>query len=134
MNLKDTLKLAVSPEWWFIEKSIFPEKIETIKQPTPEELAQEAENFKRITQKMVENVKLDNYKLVKAIDLKAGDKIIHNYSKFLIQECGCGFGAGNEFGNYFWIKGNFINGNPTDPSPLKDFWSFQGCPMIVCIE
>lgn len=75
---------------------------------------------------------LDEFSLVKAVDLKAGDVIIHDYRRLRITECGCGYFAGNEFGDYFWIKGRFVHGNPTDPQPLKDFWSSQCCPMIRC--
>lgn len=73
---------------------------------------------------------LPSHVVCKAIDLKSGDTIIHNYSVFKITECGCGFGAGNEFGDYFYIEGRYVNGNPTDPEPLKKCWAFQKCPVI----
>ena len=72
---------------------------------------------------------LSGFEIVKAIDLKAGDIIIHNYSKFVISACGCGFGAGNEFGDYFWIKGVFVGSNQP-----KEFWSFHRCPVIKFAE
>ncbi len=77
---------------------------------------------------------MNNYIIVKAKELKVGDTIIHNYSSFLIKECGCGLGAGSiEFGEYFWIKGSFVvkawDGESTD-----SFWSFQECPVIKPIK
>tara|TARA_R110000772_G_scaffold249530_2_gene363837 strand:+ start:24589 stop:24969 length:381 start_codon:yes stop_codon:yes gene_type:complete len=47
--------------------------------------------------------------VIKAKELKPGDTIIHDYSVFKINECGCGIGAGNEFGEYFWMKGEYPN-------------------------
>jgi len=73
---------------------------------------------------------LSGFEMVKGIDLQAGDIIIHEYGRFQIFECGCGYGAGNEFGDYFWIKGYFVDKNLTRYSSLKDFWAFQRAPII----
>ena len=71
--------------------------------------------------------------IIKARELKAGDIIIHNYSRFKINNCGFGYVAGNEFGDYFWIKGYSVNGNKTDPNSIKDFLAFEECPVIKLI-
>ena len=72
------------------------------------------------------------HEVTNAIHLKPNDVIIHKYSKFKIIECGRGFGSGNEFGNYFWIKG--YNLSPySQKIEIEDFWSFQMCPMIRLI-
>lgn len=122
-------------------KRLFTSKWERVHEETLDKISKEWEEIKGKeiiayrdkSQEDNRNFVLSGFEIVKAIDLKPQDVIIHNYSKFKISECGCGFGAGNEFGDYFFIKGVFVNGNPTDPKPLKDFWSFQRCPMIkVC--
>lgn len=112
-------------------KNLFRNKKDTIKEieykgPSSQEICKiRDEAFER-----ARNCSLPDHEIIAAINLKAGDEIIHKYARFKIQECGCGFGASNEFGNYFWIKGFFLNGNRADPKPLKDFWSFQECPVI----
>ena len=119
-------------------KNLFTSKREKIHEETPENIAKEWEErtakesiiHRDKTQQENRDFVLSGFEIVKAIDLKVQDIIIHDYSKFKISECGCGYGAGNEFGDYFWIKGYFVNGNPTGPKPFKDFWSFQRCPMI----
>ena len=73
-----------------------------------------------------------SYKIVKAKELKAGDIIVDNYRLFLINKCGFGAGAGSfdGFGEYFWIIGEFVNGEKKEVS----FWSFQECPVIKCVK
>jgi hypothetical protein len=89
-------------------------------------------NYSEAVAKALEEARkapLPSCEIVKAIDLKVGDTIIHKYSKFKITECGCGYGAGNEFGHYFWIKGYSVSSKIVD-----DFWSFQKCPVIKIYE
>lgn len=126
MDFKNILK------WRFTEKVLFSEK-KDLPPCSGEIISKDSIDWGKIREESEErarNSAIPNHIVCKAIELKAGDVIIHNYSRFKILECGCGFGAGNEFGNYFWIKGEFVNGNPTDPKPLKNFWSFQECPII----
>jgi hypothetical protein len=72
---------------------------------------------------------MSNYKIVRGIDLKPGDVIVCDCEKVKIIECGCGWGAGNEFGNYFWCKGEYI-------SFPRNFnkWLFQEAPIVLCIK
>ncbi len=132
MYLKNILKFAISPQWWFTEKVLFSKKKDLL--PYSGEIIPndsiDGNKIREGSEEKARNSTIPSYIVCKAIELKAGDVIIHDYSRFKISECGCGFGAGNEFGNYFWVKGCFVDGNPTDPKPLKDFWSFQECPVI----
>ncbi len=83
---------------------------------------------------------MEKYTIVKAKELKVSDIIIHNYTRFLITECGCGKGAGSlDFGEYFWIKGEFLHADYVSNSiktfkDKADFWSYQECPIIKCIN
>jgi hypothetical protein len=65
--------------------------------------------------------------IVKASDLKPGNVIIHNSSKFVITSCGLGTEVDNEFGNYFWITGTSFN------NLRMHIWSFENCPVILVI-
>lgn len=75
------------------------------------------------------NCDMSSYKIVRAIDLKAGDVFVHECNKIKIAECGCGWGAGNEFGWYFWGKGRFVC-----DSSIFDRWLFQQAPIVLCLE
>lgn len=75
------------------------------------------------------NCDMSNYKIVRAIDLKVGDVFVHSCNRIKITECGCGWGAGNEFGYYFWVKGRFIC-----DSSLFDKWLFQEAPIVLCVK
>jgi len=76
-------------------------------------------------------VSLDEFEMVKAIELQKADIIVHNCSKFQITACGCGYGAGNEFGDYFWIKGFYLNEfSFFNLRQKRDFWLFQRCPVV----
>lgn len=101
-----------------------------IKPPDKTQIDSDIIKFRDDQQKRSRELVLTGLEIVKGIDLKPGDIIIHNYSRFKITECGLGFGAGNEFGDYVWVKGKLVTGNPTDPKPEKDFWTFQRCPII----
>lgn len=126
--------------WGLFRRLTRPKTVKPLNEPasgliqTEAEFRAGAEAYVAAAKERAARATLDGFVLVKAVDLKAGDTIIHNYGRFLISECGCGYFAGNEFGDYFWIKGYAVHGNPTDPKPLKDFWSFQCCPMIKCVS
>lgn len=79
------------------------------------------------SEELARNASIPDHIVCKAIELKPGDIIIHNYSKLRILKCGPGGGASNEFGDYFWIKGVFVSDFNCS---LQEFWSFQECPVI----
>jgi len=138
MNIfRETIKMAISPTWWALEKILDnrnkPQK--PVKNAgscnIPIYTDNEMEKMRDAQFKEAEEAPVIAHEVVNAIHLKPGDIIIHKYSKFKITECGRGFGSGNEFGNYFWIKGQ--NLSPFAQTTKEDFWSFQKCPMIRLI-
>lgn len=77
---------------------------------------------------------MSNYKIILSKELKPGDKIIHNYTKFVIVDCGRGAGAGSfDFGEYFWIRATPIGVKSTNHL-IQSFWSFQECPVIKILD
>lgn len=127
--------MAIAPTWWAFEKVWNdwnkPKKKEkdVAQFSEPIHTSDEIEKMRDAEFKAAGEAPVIAHEVVNAIHLKPGDIIIHKYSKFKITECGRGFGAGNEFGNYFWIKGEGVK------QPSKDeFWSFQMCPMIRLIK
>lgn len=85
--------------------------------------------MKESNERTIASVNLDDYEIVKGVSLRAGDIIVHDYMLIRINSCGCGFGVGNEFGNYYWIKGHGCTEGPFCSNPY-DFWTSQGCPVI----
>ncbi len=76
------------------------------------------------------NTNLFDFEIVSGKDLRPNDEIIHNYDSFKVQECQEGKGAGNDFGEYIRIVGNF-NGTYVDPKmPAQEFWTFQNSPVV----
>ena len=73
-----------------------------------------------------------SHEVCKGVDLKIGDYIIHNCSIFLISSISLGFGAGNQFGHYIEITGNYADIYCLPLEPIK-FWTFQSCPIIRLI-
>ena len=100
-----------------------------------EELLKQQEIEKRDReQEENRNHVLEGYEIVKAIDLKEGDFIIHKQQTFEIVSCGCGYGASSpEFGSYFYLKVMpvFVTG---EIRFHEEFWSYQRCPMIRKIK
>lgn len=99
-----------------------------------------ASKIKKLMEERVKNWKPifpppeEKYIIVRAKELENKNIIIHLGSRFEIYACGQGVGAGSyEFGEYVWIKGSFVNSNPTDLYPVKDFWLYQESPIIKCI-
>lgn len=82
------------------------------------------QDINKYTEGLVANIKT-KYEIVLTKDLKPGNVIIHNYSTFLIYKCDKGSGAGNEFGEYYSISGEFCRFNQP-----ASFWSFDDCPII----
>lgn len=91
--------------------------------------------FNRIVddyQDMARKLPVIPHEVINAIHLKAGDAIIHNYARFKIESCVCGFGAGNEFGNYLSIKG--WHTDSMFGKKIIEFCAFQECPVIRLLE
>jgi len=102
---------------------------------------QHVKELNRIIEERVKNWKVvpipenEQYIVVRAKELKKDDIIIYSGLRFKIGDCGCGKFAGSyEFGEYFWIRGEFVNTNPTDMYPEKGFIIFQESPTIKCIN
>jgi hypothetical protein len=130
----DIVKLSYAPVIWFLEK-LWAHKQNMDRLPEPELVYDSSllESLRESQEKAARESAIPDHVVCRAIDLKPDDLIIHKYSKFLIEDCGCGFGAGNDFGNYFWIKGRIQSSNLPNP-PLEDFWAFQMCPVIKLIK
>lgn len=135
---KETIKIAISPTWWALEKFLDgwgkpKNKVESeVFSDTHIHTDNDIEKMRDAQFKEAEEAPVIPHEVINAIHLKPGDTIIHKYSKFKIIECGRGFGAGNEFGNYFWIKGHSLS--PYAKKIKEEFRTFQKCPMIRIIE
>lgn len=69
------------------------------------------------------------YEIVIGDDLKPGDIIIHRGGRFVISECGPGFGAGtDDYGQYVWVRGHHRMTKTPD-----DFWLCQASPTIKVV-
>ncbi len=122
------MRLCLAPSFWALEKmGVFDEK------PAPSATVipsvEEITKMRDAQFKQAEEAPVINHEVVNANHLKSGDTIIHDGYRFKIAECGRGFGAGNDFGNYFWIKGHqLVSHEPL--GTYKEFWSYQACPVI----
>ncbi len=75
----------------------------------------------------------EKYVIVRGENLKNGDIIIHKGSRFKIENCGMGLGAGSfDFGVYISVDGHFTSS--WNPYKRENFWLYKNSPIVKCIS